>query len=92
MALISCRATINLVGAKAGEHVLVDPEEPQVALHMEKGYLVAVGHPIAESGDGASGEGDSDEGLEAAAVVGHDAEAPLEPVSDGVDETLLAST
>lgn len=96
MTLISCRATINLVGARAGERVVVDPEDPTVALHMEKGYLVADGGPIAaeivaEGGDEAGGEGDADESLGAGTAVGDDADASLEPVGDGVDEPPLSS-
>lgn len=89
MPLISCRATINLVGAKAGEILRVDPDDPTTAVHMEKGYLVAVDavdEPVAESGGEACGEGDADETLDAGAAVGDDADETLEPVSDSVDE------
>lgn len=99
MTLIPCRATINLVGASAGSRVLVDPDDPKVAIHIEKGYLVPDGEPVAaelepvaESGDGAGGEGDADELLDAGAAVGDDADATLETVGDGVDELTLPST
>lgn len=87
MTLISCRATINLVGATAGSRVLVDPDDPHVAVHMEKGYLVPDGEPV-ESVDAAGGEGDTDESLDADAAVGDDADATLEPIGDGGDEIL----
>lgn len=97
MSLIPCRVTTNIVGARAGERTLVDPEDPKVALHIEKGYLVPDGDPVVtddesvteavtESGDGTGGEGDADETLETDAAVGDDAEAPLEPVGDSSDE------
>jgi len=95
--LVPCRAAINLVGARAGERVLVDPDDPRTALHIEKGYLVIDGDPItadeivAESGDGAGGEGDADEGLGAGAAVGDDAGAEIETVGDGVAESSLPS-
>jgi hypothetical protein len=96
MPLVPCRAAINLVGARAGERILVDPDDPRTALHIEKGYLVIDGdpaveatvdsEPVAESGDGTSGEGDADETLDPGAAVGDDSEALLEPVSDSDDE------
>lgn len=92
MTLITCRATINLVGASAGSIVLVDPEDPKVALHIEKGYLVPDGEPIAESSGGTGGESDADETLETGAAVGNDAEALFEPVGDGGDEGPISST
>ena len=99
MALVPARAAINLVGARAGERILVDPDDPRTALHIEKGYLVIDGDPIvdssseavAESGDGTGGEGDADETLETGAAVGDDPEPLFEPVGDGDDEGPLSS-
>jgi hypothetical protein len=90
--LTPCRATINLVGAIAGSRVLVDPDDPNVALLMEKGYLVADGDAIAgdesvaESVGTAGGESHADERLDSGAAVGDDADATLEPLGDSGDE------
>lgn len=85
---VPCRVTINHGGARPGDLVLVDPDDPTVAVFLEKGYLVpeesdGAGDPaVAESRDGTGGQGDADDGLDAGAAVGDGPDVALEPVSD----------
>lgn len=97
MPLIPCRVTTNVVGARAGEERLVDPEDPKVALWLEKGLLAPTGEAVesddvvAEIGGETGGKGDADKGIGASAEVGHDTGAELETVGDGVAESSLPS-
>ncbi len=73
--MIRCRATVNLVGAKAGTLVLADPDDPAVAVYLEKGLLVE--DSGGESVGAADGQRDSDDPLGADAAVGDGPEVAL---------------
>jgi hypothetical protein len=75
--VIRCRATINLVGATAGTHVLADPADPAVAVYLEKGYLVPDEDSGLEGVGAADGQGDPDDRLDTDAAVGDGTEVAL---------------